>query len=243
MAWSTRLLAELADTTVKAVRHYHEIGLLDQPERASNGYKQYDVPHLVRLLEIKRLSELGFSLAQIGAMDRADGEPDEAIRALDADLEATMDRLSRIRAELSLIMRHRSRPEVPSGFASVSRPISETHRALLMVYSTILSEKTLDGFRQLLEEPDKTEGAFDQLPSDADEATVEALAKRMAPSVRRGWEKHPWSADPTADSPRGATFAKTIMAQAVAELYNPAQLRVLQRVNELVAPERDARTS
>ena len=31
MPWSTRELAELAGTTVKAVRHYHEIGLLDEP--------------------------------------------------------------------------------------------------------------------------------------------------------------------------------------------------------------------
>jgi DNA-binding transcriptional MerR regulator len=48
---STQQIAELAVTTVKAVRHYHQIGLLDAPERAANGYKQYEVPHLVRLLQ------------------------------------------------------------------------------------------------------------------------------------------------------------------------------------------------
>ncbi|WP_399921406.1 MerR family transcriptional regulator [Streptomyces kanamyceticus] len=48
-AWSTGQLAELAGTTTKTVRHYHETGLLDEPERAPNGYKRYGVSHLVRL--------------------------------------------------------------------------------------------------------------------------------------------------------------------------------------------------
>ncbi len=52
MAWSTRQLAALAGTTLRAVRHYHEVGLLDEPERASNGYKQYRTEHLLRLLRI-----------------------------------------------------------------------------------------------------------------------------------------------------------------------------------------------
>jgi DNA-binding transcriptional MerR regulator len=47
VAWSTRELAELAGTTVNTVRHYHRIGLLDEPERRNNGYKEYGVPHLV----------------------------------------------------------------------------------------------------------------------------------------------------------------------------------------------------
>ena len=51
MAWSTRQIADLAGTSVRAVRHYHEVGLLAEPERRSNGYKQYGVAHLVRVEE------------------------------------------------------------------------------------------------------------------------------------------------------------------------------------------------
>jgi DNA-binding transcriptional MerR regulator len=65
MAWSTRRLAQLAGTTVKTIRHYHSIGLLEEPERAGNGYKQYGTAHLVRLLQIARLRELGMPLADI----------------------------------------------------------------------------------------------------------------------------------------------------------------------------------
>src|SRR5690606_38538605 len=108
MAWSTRRLAELAGSTVKAIRYYHEIGLLDEPERRSNGYKQYEVPHLIRLLQIKRLRELGVPLSQIPAAGQADDESDQALRVLDAELEATVDRLNRIRAELAVLMRHRA---------------------------------------------------------------------------------------------------------------------------------------
>jgi AraC-like DNA-binding protein len=57
MAWSTREIAELAGTSLRAVRHYHEVGLLAEPERRANGYKQYGVAHLIRVLRIKRLTD------------------------------------------------------------------------------------------------------------------------------------------------------------------------------------------
>ena len=240
MPWSTRQLAELANTTVKAVRHYHAIGLLDVPERTANGYKQYGVSHLIRLVQIKRLSDLGLPLSQIAAMGRADEEPDEAaIRVLDAELEATIDRLTRIRAELALILRHRAPPEVPSDFASLSRDFSDTQRSLLTVFSTVFSDEDMAEFRQMLAEPDDTQDEFEGLPADADDATVERLAERMVPVVRAGRERHPRLADPAARSPLGAKPAVSAMAHAVAELYNAAQIRTLQRVNEILEREGD----
>ena len=80
MTWSTRQLADLAGTTVKAVRHYHTVGLLEEPDRAANGYKQYGVRHLVRVLRIKRLADLGLPLAQIADLGDADERPEDALR-------------------------------------------------------------------------------------------------------------------------------------------------------------------
>lgn len=57
-------MAELAGTTVKTVHHYHEPGLLEMPERAANGYKQYGASHLVRLIHITRLKDLRIPLAK-----------------------------------------------------------------------------------------------------------------------------------------------------------------------------------
>ncbi|WAP52215.1 MerR family transcriptional regulator [Arthrobacter sp. ATA002] len=68
MPWSTSELAELAGTTVNTVRHYHRSGLLEEPDRMSNGYKQYGARHLARLLQIRRLRDLGVPLAQIEAV-------------------------------------------------------------------------------------------------------------------------------------------------------------------------------
>jgi DNA-binding transcriptional MerR regulator len=88
MAWSTREIAALAGTSLRAVRHYHDVGLLDEPERHNNGYKQYGVAHLVRVLRIKRLTDLGFSLPQITAMGDTDDHPEQALHTLDAELAA-----------------------------------------------------------------------------------------------------------------------------------------------------------
>ncbi|WP_327248591.1 MerR family transcriptional regulator [Streptomyces sp. NBC_01320] len=75
MGWSTRQLAELAGTTLRAIPHYHEIGLLAEPERRSNGYKSYGVPHLVRVLRIKHLTGLGLSLTQIAELGAPTNTP------------------------------------------------------------------------------------------------------------------------------------------------------------------------
>jgi DNA-binding transcriptional MerR regulator len=240
VAWSTRQVAELAGTTVKAVRYYHRIGLLDVPERTANGYKQYEVPHLVRLLQIKRLSDLGVPLSDVAAMERADEAPDEAIRVLDAELEATVDRLNRVRAELAVILRHRAPAYVPPAFAPVSRDLSDRQRSLLMVYSSVLSEEALEEFRARISEGDETEDEFEALPPDADDAAVERLAARMWPVVLRARENSPHLADMAAAAPQDTKRAERTMAEAIVQLYNPAQLRVLKRLSDLLAASPDA---
>ncbi|CAL9595544.1 hypothetical protein SUDANB121_05344 [Nocardiopsis dassonvillei] len=235
MTWSTRQIAELAGTTLKAVRHYHEMGLLDVPERTSNGYKQYGVPHLIRLVQIRRLSELGIPLSEIAALEDERREPEEAIRALDAELEAKIDRLTRAREELADLLRHRAPVHTPPGFASVYGDLSERQRSLLAVYSTVFSEKSIEEFRALISEPDATEQEFEALSADVDDAAIADLAERLVPVALRARTGSPGAADPVSDSPRGPRQAARAMAAAAAELYNPAQLRVMKRLVELLA--------
>lgn len=59
-------LAELAGTTPKIVRFYEHVGLLPEPQRASNGYRDYDDHDVDRLAFIRRAQHLGLSLADIG---------------------------------------------------------------------------------------------------------------------------------------------------------------------------------
>ncbi|MFF0228447.1 MerR family transcriptional regulator [Streptomyces sp. NPDC004629] len=233
MAWSTQQLADLAGTTVKAVRHYHRIGLLDEPARASNGYKQYKPAHLVRLLQIKRMRSLGVSLSQIGAMGRADQKSDEAIRVLDAELADTIERLQRIRAELAVILKHRAPLDTPPPFGPVADKLGERDHALVTVYSQVFNDDALDDLCQLISERDDHEEEFESLPEDADDATIDELAGHLAAAIRAHQDRFPWMSDPAGAAPRGKQFAETVILPAVVELYNPAQLKALARAHTL----------
>ncbi|WP_424188085.1 MerR family transcriptional regulator [Actinokineospora sp. G85] len=159
MAWSTREVAELAGTSLRAVRHYHDIGLLETPERRANGYKQYGVAHLVRVLRIKRLTELGFSLAQIADMDRDDDHPQEALRALDAELGSTIERLGRVRAELSAVLRDHPPTDLPAESTPAEAGLSGTDRSCVVVLAKLLGPRgrraCADLLRDLPDLPDQ----------------------------------------------------------------------------------------
>ena len=58
-------LAAYAGVTVRAVRHYHQIGLLPEPERDHSGYRTYDVAAVVRLIRIRTLADAGVPLARV----------------------------------------------------------------------------------------------------------------------------------------------------------------------------------
>jgi DNA-binding transcriptional MerR regulator len=231
LAWSTSQLAELAGTTIKAVRHYHEIGLLDEPERLSNGYKQYTVAHLLRLLQIARLSDLGVPLAQIASLAHADQDPDEAIKVLDAELEATVQRLQRIRGELALILHHRASAELPAGFAEVASEFSDAERSLVMIYSRLFDSSAMDELKLALQAEPRTDADRELavLAPDADRSTRQRLGGAIAPAVRRQLEKAPWLQNPATRALRSAKTAEKTMTAAMQELYNPAQLEVIYR--------------
>lgn len=99
-------LADLAGVTVRAVRHYHRKGVLPEPARRSNGYREYDVEHLVTLLRLGHLTRSGLSLAQAGevivdtgaAAEDVLDEVDEALRRRIAALTAQRDRLAEARS-------------------------------------------------------------------------------------------------------------------------------------------------
>jgi DNA-binding transcriptional MerR regulator len=237
MAWSTREIAELAGTSLRAVRHYHEVGLLAEPERRANGYKQYGVAHLVRLLHIKRLTDLGFSLSQIAAMGDTDSHPEDALRSLDAELAAAIERLQRARVELGLILRQSLPTDLPPEFAPAARAeMSDADRSLITVMTRILGPAPRRAYADMLQSQpdDPVNKEFDTLPADADEQTRQDIAERMVPYVQALFDEHPDLRAPATDAPRGEAFAMKTIGKALRELYNPAQLDVMRRVNTLL---------
>lgn len=239
MAWSTRQIADLAGTSLRAVRHYHDVGLLEEPERRANGYKQYGVAHLVRVLRIKRLTDLGFSLAQIAAMGDASDHPGDALRVLDAELAGTIERLQRARVELASILRESAPTDLPLDFApAAGTRMSDADRAFVVVLSRVLGPEGQKVYADMLRDPEDDDPAhaeFDSLPADADEQTRQDLAERLAPYARGKRDAYPALALAHRDAPRGGRFARETVATAIRELYNAAQIDVMVRVGALTA--------
>ena len=65
-------LASYAGVSIRAVRHYHQVGLMPEPERNASGYRTYDVNAVVRLIRIRTLVEAGVPLARVQQLLDAD---------------------------------------------------------------------------------------------------------------------------------------------------------------------------
>jgi DNA-binding transcriptional MerR regulator len=95
-------LATYAGVTVRAVRHYHQIGLLPEPERDASGYRKYGAPAVVSLIKIRALADAGVPLAQIARMLEADEEAfADAVKRIDARLRDEIDRLEASRKQVA----------------------------------------------------------------------------------------------------------------------------------------------
>lgn len=235
MAWSTRELADLAGTTVNTVRHYHRSGLLEQPERMSNGYKQYRARHLVRLLQIRRLRDLGVPLAQIEAVGVSNGaNAAPALLAIDADLAASIERLQRARAEIRAILEGATATDVPAGFEGVAATMSDADRSLMLIYEQLYDESAMTDLRQMVQaEPDDASAEFDALPPDADDAVRQRLAAALAPQLAQHLSDFPWLLQPAEHLSKSERVTQETFVETYTELYNEAQLNVLGRASAL----------
>ncbi|MGW0644062.1 MerR family transcriptional regulator [Streptomyces badius] len=57
--------AAFAGCTPRAIRHYHEIGLLPEPERGRDDRRRYGYEDMIRLLWIRRMAGAGIALEDI----------------------------------------------------------------------------------------------------------------------------------------------------------------------------------
>ncbi|ABP56810.1 MerR family transcriptional regulator [Salinispora tropica] len=93
-------LASYAGVSIRAVRHYHQIGLLPEPERDASGYRSYDAAAVLRLIRIRTLAEAGVPLARIRELLEADPETFAA---------ATIEIDRELRARIRALQEHRRR--------------------------------------------------------------------------------------------------------------------------------------
>ncbi|WP_067806309.1 MerR family transcriptional regulator [Nocardia beijingensis] len=95
-------LARYAGVTIKAVRVYHDRGLLPEPPRDSSGYRRYRAEDAVDLVKIRTLARSGVPLARIKELLSADsGEFAAAVAEIDRMLAERAEEIRRTREQIA----------------------------------------------------------------------------------------------------------------------------------------------
>ncbi len=95
-------LAKYAGVTIKAVRHYHKRGLLEEPPRDPSGYRRYSAEHAIALVKIRTLAEAGVPLGRVKELLAAN--PDQfaaAIAEIDRKLQEQLEALTLVRQRIA----------------------------------------------------------------------------------------------------------------------------------------------
>lgn len=198
-------LAAYAGVTTRAVRHYHQIGLLPEPERDHSGYRTYVAPDVVRLIRIRTLAEAGVPLARVEEL--LDADEDSFAGAV-----SEIDR--RLRAEIKELQDHRRRIARLAAGDSLALPVSVTDyldRMRAMGAPEVFVEMERDAWILIAA----------QVPDKMDEFMVEKQAQLDDPLMWRFLRT--MGALVTGDDESEATLAEA--ADVLAEMADQAAAR------------------
>ncbi|GAB2929602.1 MerR family transcriptional regulator [Streptomyces heilongjiangensis] len=133
-------LAATVGVTTRAVRHYHHLGLLPEPERRANGYRDYTLRHAVVLARIRRLTELGLGLAEVRDVlaDDAGRELVQVLGELDEDLARQESALRERRARLRVLIEDARLGRLPA-----EGPVSPELASLFGRFGSVLPESPM----------------------------------------------------------------------------------------------------
>ena len=114
MSFTVGQLAKLTGLTVRALHHYHAIGLLEPSQRSESGYRLYTQADIVRLFRIQALQRLNLSLSEVAAVLAKDGAPLPEMIAQQLDeLDDRIEKASALRLRLSQIQDVLTRGDEP----------------------------------------------------------------------------------------------------------------------------------
>ncbi|PSL52007.1 MerR family transcriptional regulator [Saccharothrix carnea] len=200
--------AAFVGVTVKTVRHYHKLGLVEEPERDSSGYRRYGSTELSRLVQARTLAAAGVPLAGIGPLLDAD-----AARFAAAIADVARQLTERIE---ELVERRDTLHRLADGDRALlpDRAVALLRRMSDLGFPAAEVAATRDGW--VLAKALVPEG-FDDYLTDVDHALHDA---RFVALVKRGAEAAAWEPD----DPRVDRLA-TDMAEHL--LANPAHLRIV----------------
>jgi DNA-binding transcriptional MerR regulator len=105
-------LAARSATKVQTIRFYEQEGLMPAPSRSSGGQRRYEEHHARRLAFIRHARELGLPLDAVRELLHLSDRPDQSCESVDrvardvlADVEAKIERLLSLQAELRRMIR------------------------------------------------------------------------------------------------------------------------------------------
>lgn len=188
-------LARLAGVTVRTLRHYHQIGLLPEPRRSANGYRTYTVADLVRVLRVRRLTDLGMPLSRIDPTV----DTEEELELLDREYARQIEELQHRRAAIGALRQSAVRVDTPA-FAQeyiaalkqrdgvASQPV-QAERDAAVLLELLLDSSSTARFK-VLDEAEIAELAdvstrLLTLPDDAPEADTDTVADALASVLLR----------------------------------------------------------
>lgn len=108
--------AEVSGVPAKTIRYYESVGLLPEPGRLENGYRDYDASAVKRLEFIRSAQAIGLTLGEIRGIldfrDRGDVPCAHVAELIDrraGDVSAQIAALERVRTELDRLARRARR--------------------------------------------------------------------------------------------------------------------------------------
>lgn len=125
-------LAKAVDVSTDTVRYYEKQGLISAPKRQANGYRSYSAAHVELVRFVRGAQALGFSLAEIRAIQPqvARGtfgrtEIEQQLKAKMGQIDAHMAQLRTLKKELTATFEAlRCSPTQPVSTANATAPDS-----------------------------------------------------------------------------------------------------------------------
>lgn len=174
-------IAELAGTTVRTVRHYHQVGLLEVPA-VSGGVRDYGLEHLARLLRIRWLVGAGLRLATIREVlaTQTGPKPVGGLADLRGTLAAIDERLDDLRVQRERIVSLIERAESDGSVTPLPSGLSRVYDRVATRLPTARARFALDAERRIMSIlavrgllPPALDGLMDGLTPDDDDTIVE----------------------------------------------------------------------
>jgi DNA-binding transcriptional MerR regulator len=98
-------LAAHVGVTVRAIRYYHQRGLLAEPVRDRSGYRRYDAQAVIALIRIKTLADAGVPLNRVRQLlDSHPAQFASAVAKIDQTLQDRIRDLEQLRGQLAGLM-------------------------------------------------------------------------------------------------------------------------------------------